>query len=123
MVRLSEASAKVRLSEKVTKEDSKRAIELMKHCLMQVGFDYETGQIDIDRISSGIPASQRSRIFAVREIIRDLEEKVGKSVPMEEIISAAEEKGITVDQVEEVIERLKREGSLYEPKKGLISSI
>nr|MBI4156948.1 minichromosome maintenance protein MCM [Candidatus Woesearchaeota archaeon] len=123
LVRLSEASAKVRLSEKVTKEDSKRAIELMKHCLMQVGFDYETGQIDIDRISSGIPASQRSRIFAVREIIRDLEEKVGKSVPMEEIISAAEEKGITVDQVEEVIERLKREGSLYEPKKGLISSI
>ena len=59
LVRLSEGSARVRLSPKVTREDAKRAIALLQHCLMQVGFDYETGQIDIDRIATGVPASER----------------------------------------------------------------
>ncbi|MBU0930086.1 MAG: minichromosome maintenance protein MCM, partial [Nanoarchaeota archaeon] len=62
LVRLAEASARVRLSQQVTKLDAKRAINILKHCLMAVGFDYETQTFDIDRISTGIPASQRSRI-------------------------------------------------------------
>ena len=39
LVRLAEASARSRLSDKVIRQDAKRAIELLKHCLMQVGFD------------------------------------------------------------------------------------
>src|SRR3989344_910693 len=62
LVRLAEASARVRLSKKVTALDSKRSIDLLRHCLMQVGFDYETGEIDIDRITTGISSSQRSKI-------------------------------------------------------------
>jgi len=42
---------------------------------MQVGFDYETGQIDIDRIGTGITASERGKIMSVREIINDLDKK------------------------------------------------
>ncbi|MCK4521788.1 MAG: minichromosome maintenance protein MCM, partial [Nanoarchaeota archaeon] len=60
LVRLSEASAKIRLSDKVTKKDAKNAIKLLEYCLTQVGFDRETGKIDIDRITTGISASQRS---------------------------------------------------------------
>ena len=40
----------------------------------------ETGRIDIDRIVTGIPASERSRISHVREIIAELEQKVGKTI-------------------------------------------
>ena len=123
LVRLAEGSARVRLSKKVTREDSKRSIRLLKHCLMQVGIDPETGQIDIDRISTGISSSQRSRIVALREIIFSLDKKLGKDIPIEEIIAEAAEKGIDEVHVQEAIEKLKREGEIFEPKSGHISKM
>ncbi|MCW1310080.1 MAG: minichromosome maintenance protein MCM, partial [Candidatus Nanoarchaeia archaeon] len=53
LVRLAEASARVRLSNTVTRSDARRAIRLLRHCLSEVGIDYETGQFDIDRIVTG----------------------------------------------------------------------
>ncbi|MFW6283005.1 MAG: minichromosome maintenance protein MCM, partial [Minisyncoccales bacterium] len=85
LIRMSEASAKIRLSNTVTTEDTKIAIEIMKHYLMQVGYDYESQNFDIDRISTGIPTSQRSKIIIVRETINQLEGKLGKLILIEEI--------------------------------------
>ncbi|MDD5253561.1 MAG: minichromosome maintenance protein MCM [Candidatus Nanoarchaeia archaeon] len=123
LVRLTEASAKVRLSKKATRDDARRAITLLKYCLMQVGYDYETGQIDIDRISTGIPASQRSKILVVKELISELSEKVGKTIPVEDLINYAAEKGIDDKQIEEIIEKLKRDGEIFEPKRGFLAKI
>ncbi|MAG50798.1 AAA family ATPase [archaeon] len=123
LVRLAEGSARVRLSKVITRRDAKRAIDLLKHCLMQVGFDYETGQIDIDRISTGIPASQRGRIGVVKEIIDSLERRLGKSIPLEEIMAEASEKNIAEAQVEEIINKMKRAGDIFEPKRGFLSKI
>lgn len=123
LVRLSEGSARVRLSNKVMRSDARKAISIMKYCLMQVGFDYETGQIDIDRISTGIPASTRNKIIIVRDIIADFERKGKKTVPIEQVIAEALEKNLTEAQVEEIIEKLKREGEVYEPKRGFIARI
>ena len=81
LVRLSEASAKIRLSLKVTKEDAKRAIQIMHLYLLQVGIDKETGNIDIDRITTGIPASERNKIVILREAIVRLEFKDWKVDP------------------------------------------
>ncbi len=121
LVRLAEASARVRLSEKVTKKDSRRAIELITYCLLQVGLDRETGRIDIDRISTGIPASQRDRIFTIKEIIMELENKIGKTIPIDDILKSANEKGINESEVEEIMEKLKRSGDVYEPRSGFFS--
>ncbi len=124
LIRLSEASAKVRLSEKVQKKDAKLAINLVHYCLMKVGFDKETGQIDIDRISTGISASQRGKFMSVKEIISKLEEKTGsKSIPFEDITIEATEKGISEDELYEIMEKLKRSGDIFEPKKGFIQKI
>ncbi len=123
LVRLAEGSARVRLSRKVTRSDAKKAISILRYCLMQVGFDYETGQIDIDRISTGIPASTRNKIVIIRDIINDIETKGKKIIPIEDIMSEASEKNITEAQVEEIIEKLKREGEVYEPRRGWISKI
>ncbi|MDD5650757.1 MAG: ATP-binding protein [Candidatus Nanoarchaeia archaeon] len=123
LVRLAEGSARVRLSPQVTKLDAKRAINILKHCLMAVGFDYETQTFDIDRISTGIPASQRSRIVIVRDIIDQFIAKGIKSIPVEEILNECLEKGINRDQVDEVLDKLRRDGYVFEPRRGFLSKI
>jgi len=123
LVRLSEANARIRLSEEVTRKDAKRAINLLEYSLMEVGFDRETGKIDIDRIATGVSASARSNILIVKEIVNELEEKIGKTIPIDDVVAAAKERGIEEDKVEEVIEKLKRTGDVFEPKPGLISKL
>jgi replicative DNA helicase Mcm len=120
LLRLSEASAKIRLDDKVTKKDARRAIDLLHFCLTQVGLDPETGKIDIDRISTGITTSQRSKIFGVKDIIIELENKIGKIIPIEDVVNECVVRGIDRDEVEEVIEKLKRSGDIFEPKHGFI---
>ena len=124
LVRLSEAAAKLRLGKTVKEEDARRAIKLFHYCLEQVGMDPETGKIDIDRISTGITTSERAKLVGVREIIATLEKQLNnKVIPIEEIIRASQEKGLHEDKVIETIEKLKRSGDLFEPRKGHISRI
>ena len=62
LMRLAEASAKMQLSPVVRKEDAQRAIKLMRFSLRQLGFDPETGQIDVDRAEGVTTSSERSKI-------------------------------------------------------------
>ena len=123
LVRLSEASAKLRLSPVIEKVDTEKAITLLDFCLRQIAFDEETGTIDIDRISSDISTSQRNKIILVKEIIGGLEHQLGKTIPIEDIIKKAEEKGLSESETEEVIQKLKRGGDVFEPRRGFISKI
>ena len=123
LVRLSEASAKIRLSETVTKKDAKRAINLLHYCLSQIGIDPETGKIDMDVISTGIPSSERNKWIQIREIINHLEKELGKTIPIEDIIKEAQDKGIEEEKVDEAIDKLKRSGDIFEPKRGYIQKI
>lgn len=123
LIRLSEASARLRLAEKVTKRDAQHAIELVDYCLRLVAFDEETGTFDIDRIATDIPASQRNRIIVVKEILVELEKTLGKMIPIEDVIKAARDRSIEDHDVDDVIQRLKRSGDIYEPKPGFLSRI
>jgi predicted ATP-dependent protease len=123
LVRLSEASARLRLSDKVTKKDAKKAVELLDYCLRQVALDEETGTFDIDRIATDMPASSRNKLIIIKEIIQELETKLGKTIPAEDIIRAAGEKDITESEAEEILQKLKRAGDIFEPRRGFISRI
>ncbi len=123
LVRLSEASAKVNLSDKVTKKDARRAIDLIEYCLIQVGLDRETGKIDIDRIATGVTASQRSHIVIIKDIINELENKIGKTIPIDDIVDEAKSRDIEEDKVEEAIEKLKRSGDLFEPRRNFVQRL
>ena len=120
MVRLSQASARVRLSNKVEGKDARRAIRIMKYCLQKVGLDTDTGEFDIDRIVTGITTSQRNKIMMIREIIKELESKYGSNVPFADVVDAAKDKGLDKSKTEEIIEKMKREGELFEPKHGIL---
>ena len=123
LIRLSEASAKLRLSNEVTRDDAKRAIDLLEFCLKNVGMDPDTGSIDVDLISTGVTKSQRNSIVAIKKIISDLESERDMDVLIDDIIEVAEEKGINRDIVDETLEKLKRSGEIFEPKKGVIQKI
>ena len=123
LIRMSEAFARIRMSDKVMKRDAKKATDLLHFCLKEVGLDPETGKIDIDRITTGITASQRSHIVIIKEIIGELENKLGKTIPIDDIVSEARAKGIDEDKTEEVIEKLKRSGDCFEPRRGFLSRV
>ena len=123
LVRLSEASARIRLADKVTKADAKRAIELLKASMKEVAFDVETGKFDIDRIATGISATQRSQIAIMRKVIDALAAKVGKTILIADILTEAEAEGIERHKAEEILDSLKKKGDVFEPKPGLISKI
>jgi replicative DNA helicase Mcm len=120
---MTEGSARLRLSDVAAKQDAKRATELLEYSLMQIGLDKETGKLDIDRIATGISASQRSHISMVKEIISDLESKIGKTIPIDDVVEEARAKGIEEAKVEEILEKLKRVGEIFEPRRGFLSRI
>jgi len=124
IVRLSEACAKLRLSEEVEIEDAQRAIKLLKYSLRQVGYDEETQTFDIDRVATGIPTSKRGKILAVKETISQLESRLGKLIPLEELQKALVEEGkLTKDELEESLEQLAKGGDIFKPKKGFIQKL
>jgi len=118
-VRLSEASARVRLSEEANVDDAKRAISIIDQYLRRVGLDRETGKFDIDIIATGISHSQHERMRLLIDVIQKLcnEAKDGNAA-RGDIIREAEIEGIESGKVEEALDRLKRNGQIYEPVHG-----
>jgi replicative DNA helicase Mcm len=118
-VRLAEASAKIRLSQEVTIDDAKRAIYIIDQYLRRVGMDKETGRFDIDIIATGISHSQHDRMRTLMDIIQRLcnEAKDGNAA-RGDIIREAEIDGLESSKVEEALDRLKRNGQIYEPVHG-----
>ncbi len=114
LIRLAEASARVRLSNTITKEDTGRVIRIVMASLKQVMTDPETGRLDADIINVGMGKSQRDRIKVLKEIIRRLEGEYKSAVPLGDIISKAEESGIKKDTVEDMIQKLKTVGEVIE---------
>jgi replicative DNA helicase Mcm len=120
LVRLTEASARTRLSPKATKDDAKKAIELLHYTLGQIGLDPDTGKFDIDRITTGVTASQRNHIAIVREVINTLAQS-GDLIPEEDILRECELKGLEETKTEEVLMKLSRSGDIFAPKRGFYS--
>ncbi len=115
-VRLAEASAKIRLSDSVAVEDAKRSIYIIERYLRRVGMDKETGKIDIDIIATGISHSQHDRMRNVIDIVQRLssESKDGNAA-RGDIIREGEINGLESGKIEEALDRLKRNGQIYEP--------
>ncbi len=119
LVRMAEASAKLRLSKVVDINDAEKAIDIMKYYLMQVGYDYESKTIDIDRIGSKFSSSQRGKIFEVRDVIIELESRLGKMIPMEELEKELEGK-MEKAEIDEAINKLVINSEIFKPRRGYI---
>jgi replicative DNA helicase Mcm len=115
LVRLSEASARMRLSDTVEHEDAERVIEIVRSCLQDIGVDPETGEFDADVVETGRSKSQRDRIKNIKSLIAEIETEYDEGAPIETILDRAEEMGMERSQAEHEIEKLRRQGDVYEP--------
>jgi len=119
LVRLGEASARVRLSPTIEMEDADRVIKIVDTCLRQVAYDAESGSFDIDKWTTGVSKRQRDIIRTVKEIIRDVGGDDG-SANLEQVIEEMVRQGFTKDKIEGTIKMLKNQGEVIEPRPGII---
>ncbi|WP_455646196.1 minichromosome maintenance protein MCM [Methanosphaera sp.] len=116
LVRLSEASARIRLSNEVLKEDAERAIKLQEDCMKQVGYDPDTGKVDIDKVEGRTSKSERDKINIVTDVIKELSEEYEGNAPRNIVYAELADKyNIDENKVDNLINMLKSKGVIYEP--------
>ncbi len=117
LIRLSEASARVRLCDVVERQDVERAIRLVKTSLQDMVTDPETGKIDIDIITSGQTHTTLTNLKNILKIIKEKALEVDM-VPMEEVMSEGKAIGIDADKVRDLLAKLNKSGDIFAPKYG-----
>ncbi len=115
IIRLSEASARLRLSNEVSIEDADRAVRIVEYWMGKVAG--EEGKFDIDIIQTGISQSQREQIISLRDIINELAGPEGVA-DYEDIVRLAQERGIPPAKVDSWLKRWSQEGEIYSPAKN-----
>src|SRR5437867_768049 len=115
IIRLSEAGARLRLSETVGAEDAERAVRIVEYWMGKVAG--EEGRFDIDIIQTGISQSQREQIISIRDIINELAGPEGVA-DYEDIVRIAQERGIPPAKVDAWLKRWAQEGEIYSPAKN-----
>ncbi|MFZ8801014.1 MAG: minichromosome maintenance protein MCM [Candidatus Nanopusillus sp.] len=114
IIRIAEASAKIRLSPIVTEDDVNLAKEILLYSLKEVGINPETNRLDIDIIMSGISSTQRQKLSKILDIIKDLQKDFPEGVPLNEILNESKKYNLEEEKVKETIEKLLKEGYIYE---------
>ncbi|KAH6666112.1 MCM2/3/5 family-domain-containing protein [Halenospora varia] len=118
MIRLSEAHAKMRLSEVVTREDVQEAVRLIKSALKQAATDARTGLIDMSLLTEGTSASERRRKEDMKNAVLTLLDDMtrqGQAARYSEVVKKlGEQSSVQVEGPEfaEAIRVLEQEGAV-----------
>ena len=118
IVRLAEGYAKAEISKQVTQDHAQRAIDLMLYCLEKIGVDPKTGEMDIDRITTGVTTKSRSSYWRVLDIIKQLAQE-NPNVEHNSVLEKAEEIKIDKVEVEKTLEKLKQDSLIMEPRRNI----
>jgi replicative DNA helicase Mcm len=122
LVRLTEASARVRLSPKIEQGDAERVIKIVDACLRQVAYDAKSGSYDIDKMMTGFSKGKRDLIRMIKEAVKTLADDNGRA-SREHVIDLLVQKGINRDDAQKQLEMLLTSGEAMEPKSGIIKLI
>jgi len=107
LIRLSQALAKMRLSESVETADVHEAIRLMRVATQAAATDPRTGTIDMDMLSTGRSSSDRETISALtQELLRLFEARRGERITLQTIrgmIEGEMKENVSMDDLEEAL--------------------
>ncbi len=117
-VRISEASARAKLSPVVTADDAQRAVRIVEYYLRRIAG--EGDKLDFDIIATGTSHSQREQIGIIKKLIAQLSKEADskKGVSAEEIFKSGLAEGITEDRAKTLLKRLAQNGEIYSPSSG-----
>ena len=122
LVRLAEASARIRLARQIETADAERVVRIVDICLRQVAYDPKTGTFDIDKVATGISKGKRDLIRAIKEAIRENADLSGRA-QITQIIDLLSQQGFGRDDIRKQIDNFLRSGEAMEPKNGVIKLI
>jgi len=113
-VRLSEASARMRLSDTVDDIDANNAAELIEAYLNRIAGNGD-GTYDIDKIAGDYSAKDRGYLSIIKDIMRAAGDE---GMLLQEIVMEAESQGVSESQVESTIKRLNDNGEVIKRSDG-----
>lgn len=122
IVRLAEASARIRLAQEIEKVDADRVITIIDTCLRQVAYDSSTGSFDIDILTSGVSKSKRDLIRTIKQAIREIADENGRA-HKPDVIKIVKDQGYDIDKIERELSRMLTAGEVMEPKGNVIKLI
>ncbi|HOP67372.1 MAG TPA: minichromosome maintenance protein MCM [Methanoregulaceae archaeon] len=122
LVRLAEASARIRLSNTIEPVDAERVVKIVDTCLRQVAYDAKSGSFDIDRVVTGFSKGKRDLIRMIKLAIRELADDNGRA-QIEDVITRLVQEGHSRDEIRLQIDMFLRQGEAMEPKQGIIKLI
>ncbi|KAL6945451.1 DNA replication licensing factor, mcm4 component [Hanseniaspora vineae] len=122
MIRLSEAHAKMRLSQEVGLEDVHEAVRLIKSALKQYATDPKTGKIDMSMVQTGKSAVQlQLQEEIARNVLSILNSSTEDQIAVNDLIKQIKESGQNVENaaVVEALSRLQQEDKIViKPVRG-----
>ncbi|KAF2862982.1 putative DNA replication licensing factor mcm4 [Piedraia hortae CBS 480.64] len=125
MIRLSEAHAKMRLSQTVNAEDVHEAVRLIQSALKQAATDARTGLIDMGLLTEGTSAAERRRKEDLKNAVFGAVEEMGSAqggvVRVTELVRVVGERAsvtVSMEEVMEAVRALEQEGRVQVTGEG-----
>ncbi len=116
LVRMAEASARIKLSPTVSRQDAGVAIDLMRFSLRDVAMT-ESGTYDIDGVLGGGFKSQKDKMYEIVKIIKEYQTRDGK-MARKDLITITAEMNIEEHELDGYLKKLQDEGAIFEPRSG-----
>ena len=117
LIRLSEAHARMRLSETVTREDARAAIRLVEEMIRKIAVD-EEGTLDVSILEVGTSSRKINKIDRLVSIVKALEGEGEYGAPVDRILEEAAKQGINKVEARRLLEELSAKSRIYEPRAG-----
>ncbi|HJJ46147.1 MAG TPA: minichromosome maintenance protein MCM [Methanocorpusculum sp.] len=123
LVRLAEASARVRLADEVSMEDAARVIKIVDACLRQVAYDPKTGGLDIDKIASSTTKAGRTLRRDLKAAIKELADPDGRGAKIDDVYRQLTGMNYTKEEIERTIDHMRASGEVLLPKNSTIKLV
>lgn len=123
LVRLAEASARVRLADEVSMEDAARVIKIVDACLRQVAYDPKTGGLDIDKIASSTTKAGRTLRRDLKTAIKELADPDGRGAKIDDVYRQLTGMNYTKEEIERTIDHMRASGEVLLPKNSTIKLV
>ena len=113
LIRLSEASARMRLSNEITEFDVMQAIEIQDRCLVNLAYDAK-GERDVDVVATGMSRNTRNLQISIEDVVK-LRSAGEKGAIEEEVVMMLVNAKFNQRKVEEQIQKMVQSGILLRP--------